>query len=54
VPASTVAVVGAGALGAATAWQLTRASDAQVHVVDPDPARGATPRGGGVLTPRVP
>jgi glycine/D-amino acid oxidase-like deaminating enzyme len=54
VPDPTVAVVGAGALGAATAWQLTRVSDAQVRVLDPDPARGATPRGGGVLTPRVP
>lgn len=52
-PDPTIAVVGAGALGASAAWHLARETPAQVHVIDRDPSRGTTPRGAGLATPLV-
>lgn len=52
-PDPTIAVVGAGALGAASAWHLARETSAQVRVLDRGRSHGATPQGAGLITPLV-
>lgn len=52
--AGSVLIIGQGALGAATAWNLARNGATDVHLVDRStPPQGTTPRGAGLITPLV-